>query len=399
MRIAVFIKSTTFNKGYGGLETQNKVLCEGLASREHDVVVFSPARNDDQVTLEEAGVRYIFVPCTYRMMFASTDKNSWLNKSYQEFLKRHKEKPFDLIISQSSAGLGIIKHKSDLEIRIVGISHGTIGGEMRTLLNSAGSLMDVIKSIKSLVFGLVNYFSRQRQYIHGCDAIVAVSSAVKESIINETFASAEKITVIHNGVDGSKIPTKNINNQMGNEAEGPFKVLYVGRIEESKGLRELLTACKDIPNVFVNIVGDGPFLEELKTLSRYYKMSQKVLFYGKLPFDKVMEMYACNDVFVLPTKRVEGLPMTLVEACFAVIPIIATNMGGIKDAVTDGENGFLLSKLDVGLLKNKILELRNDRSLAQKLGANGRIKAEKEFSLEKMLDNYERICSSEMVKK
>lgn len=386
MKIAVFIKSTTFNKGYGGLETQNKVLCEGLAKRGHEVVVFSPARDAIDRSVEENEVKYVFVPCVYRMLFASVDKNNWFNKSYKEFLKWHKEKPFDVIISQSSAGLGIIKHKADLKVRIVGVSHGTIGGEMRTLLNSAKGPWDVVRSARNLAFGIANFFGRQRQYIHGCNAVVAVSNAVKESIINETFAPAEKITVIHNGIDGSKIPQKDWSSIKSDE---PFKILYAGRIEESKGLRELLLACKDLEGVFVNIVGDGFFLEELKTLSRQYKMSQKVLFYGKLPFEKLVEMYACNDVFVLPTKRVEGLPMTLVEACFAGIPIIATDMGGIRDTVTDGENGFLLSKADVDLLKDKILKLAGNRVLAQKLGLNGRMKAEKAFGIERMIDKYE----------
>lgn len=391
MRIAVFVKSTTFNKGYGGLETQNKVLCEGLVKRGHDVTVFSPARNEiaSDTPCNDNGVKYVLVPCVYRMLFASVDKHNWLTKSYKEFLKWHKEKPFDVVISQSSAGLGIIEHKADLKVRIVGISHGTIGGEMKTLLNSAKGPGDVLRSARSLAFGVANYFGRQRQYIHGCDAIVAVSNAVKESILNETFALEDRVVVIHNGIDGSKIPQKNWSIVKPNE---PFKILYAGRIEESKGLRELLIACKDLQDVFVNIVGDGSFLEELKTLSRQYKMSQKVLFYGKLPFEKLVEMYACNDVFVLPTKRVEGLPMTLVEACFAGIPIIATDMGGIKDAVTDGKNGFLLAKADVGLLKRKILELSSDRTLAQKLGLNGKMKAEKEFGIERMIDKYEKIC-------
>ncbi len=390
MRIAVFIKSTTFNKGYGGLETQNKVLCEGLASRKHEVVVFSPAKDTAPPVHEEAALRYVFVPCTYRMLFASMDRNNWVNKSYQEFIKYHKEKAFDVVISQSSAGLGVIKRKKELGIRIVGISHGTIGGEMRTLVNSVKNPIDLTKSAKSLAFGLVNYFGRQRQYIHGCDAVVAVSGAVKDAIINETFAPAEKITIIHNGINESKIPQRDWDKVNNNE---PFKVLYAGRIEESKGLHELLLSCKDLAGVFVNIVGDGPFLEELKQLSRQYKMSQKVLFYGKLPFDRLVEMYSCNNVFVLPTKRVEGLPMTLVEACFAKLPIIATDIGGNRDAVENEVTGFLLDRLIINVLKDKILELVNNRDLAKRMGINGRIKAEKEFTLNRMLDSYEQICT------
>lgn len=388
MRIAVFIKSTTFHKGYGGLETQNKVLCEGLAGRGHEIVVFSPTRELESGVKEENRVKYIFIPCVYRMLFASVDGKNWFNKSYMEFIKHHKEKPFDVVISQSSAGLGIISRKNEIGIRVIGISHGTIGGEMKTLINSAKGVGDILKSTKSLVFGTTNYFGRQRQYIHGCNKIVAVSSAVKESIINETFAPDEKITVIHNGIDGSKILQKDWNEVNSGE---PFKVLYTGRIEESKGLSELLSACREIDGIFVNIVGDGPYLDELKLQSRHYKMSQKMLFYGKLPYDKVSEMYSCNDVFVLPTKRVEGFPMTLVEACFAGLPIIATDIGGNRDAVDNDSNGFLLDKPEVNLLKNKIMELAQNRVLARKMGLNGRIKAENEFTLNKMIDSYEKI--------
>jgi len=391
MKLAIFIKATTHHKGYGGLETQNKVLCEGLAERGHNVTVFSPAREiGPQETLEN-GVKYVFVPCTYRMLFASFDKGNWYTKSYTAFLSQHQTEPFDVVISQSSAALGIIKQRDSLGIKVVGISHGTIGGEMKTILNSAKSVASVIKSTKSLLFGLVNFFGRQRQYIHGCNKIVAVSNAVKDSIVNETYANPEKITVIHNGIDPAKVPQRNWEEK---EEDAPFKVLYIGRVEESKGLYELVCACKDLENVFLNIVGDGPFLEPLKILTRELKMSQRTLFYGKLPHDKTLEMYSCNNVFVLPTKRVEGLPMTLVEACFAGLPIITTNMGGNKDAVEDQFNGFLLRDSSKESIQSHILRLARDKKGAKSMGANGRIKAQKEFTLAGMLDSYERVLKT-----
>jgi len=390
MKIAVFIKSTTFHKGYGGLETQNKVLCQGLAKHEHKITVFSPAKEISTTveTKEVDGVTYVFIPCEYRMLFAPINKNSWYNKSYWEFLKYHQKEPFDVVISQSSAGLGIIARKPKLKLKVVGISHGTIGGEMKTLLNSVKSPLELAKAAKSLAFGVVNLCSRQRKYIHGCNSVVAVSSAVKEQLLQETSVSDKKVVVIPNGMDPLKVPQKNWGNYKKNE---PFKVLYIGRIEESKGLSELLQACRDIDGIFINIVGDGPFLEELKILSRQYKMSQKILFYGKLPFEQAVEMYSCSDVFVLPTKRVEGFPMTLVEACFAGIPIIATNIGGNKDAVKNGVNGFLLDKLNATSLQEKITKLAKDLTLTEKMGLNGRMSAEENFTLEKMVNSYERI--------
>lgn len=116
MRIAVFIKNTTFHTGFGGFETQNKVLCEGLVSRGHSVVVFSPKRDLEKEKAQENGVNYVFVPSIFRRFSAlsSGNKKSWINKSVEVFADFHKKEPFNLIISQSSGGLGVIKEKKNL---------------------------------------------------------------------------------------------------------------------------------------------------------------------------------------------------------------------------------------------------------------------------------------------
>jgi len=79
MRIAFFIKSTTFHNGYGGLETQNRALCEELVARGHDILVFSPQRELKCETKYEKGVKYHFVPCVYRL--ARFNKKNWFFKS------------------------------------------------------------------------------------------------------------------------------------------------------------------------------------------------------------------------------------------------------------------------------------------------------------------------------
>ena len=136
MRIAVFIKKTTFHKGYGGLETQNKSLCEGLAERGHDITVFSPQHELENTKKTEHGVDYVFVPCTFRTLFSSFIKNHWYNKSYESFSNYNKHQRFELIISQSSAGIGVIKHKSEFNIPVLTISHGSTLMEFKTMLQN-----------------------------------------------------------------------------------------------------------------------------------------------------------------------------------------------------------------------------------------------------------------------
>ena len=67
MNIAVFTKKTTLHKGYGGLETLNKVLCEGLYEKGYNITVFSPTWNLGASERQENGIRYVFVDCVYRM--------------------------------------------------------------------------------------------------------------------------------------------------------------------------------------------------------------------------------------------------------------------------------------------------------------------------------------------
>ena len=83
MNIAVFIKRTTLHSGFGGLETQNKTLCEGLVTRGHNITVFSPKRELNKEDEKLNGVRYVYIDCSYRSLagFGHLDKNNWINRS------------------------------------------------------------------------------------------------------------------------------------------------------------------------------------------------------------------------------------------------------------------------------------------------------------------------------
>ena len=221
MRIAVFIKSTTFHKGYGGLETQNKVLCEGLAKKGHDVVVFAPQRELGKTQLRESGVTYVFVPCTFRYLFAALDKNSWYNRSVGTFVVQPK---FDVVLSQSTGGLGVIKHKKELQIKVISIAHGSILSEFKSSLRQVGTIKSFIKLALNLQYVLRSYFGSQREYVNYSNKVVAVSNYVKKILIDEAFVPENKVVVIHNGVDPEKFYKFEKLSSIG------IKLIYVGRI-------------------------------------------------------------------------------------------------------------------------------------------------------------------------
>ena len=396
MNIAVFTKKTTFHKGYGGLETQNRLLCEGLANRGHRITVFSPKW---ELSLDEANendVKYIFVDCIYRMgpvfgFFGTVQKENWINRSFEEFTAIHEKNKFDLVLAQSSAGLGVIKKKRELNVKAISISHGSITGEYKTFLSSMELPKDLLLLIKNTGFAAKNFFRRQREFVHGSNKIIAVSNFVKESLVDETFVMDRKIEVIHNGVDPERFFPQGKKISRGN------KILYVGQIIKSKGILDLMKMfiSPELKNLRIDMVGAGELLGTVqnRTLSDE-KLKNRIHFLGKVPYDELVEKYYKNKeygIFVLPTKRYEGFPMVLVESMFSALPTVAYDKGGVKDAVEDGENGFLVKQDDTNEFKKKVLQIAEDKDLRQKMSDNALKIAYEKYTLQNMLDQYEKV--------
>ncbi len=388
MKIAVFIKSTTLHASYGGLETQNKVLCEGLVKRGHAVTVFTPCKEHPPGEENQNGITYVFIPASYRYFLSSLNSNSWERKSIKVFTKYQSESSFDLVISQSTGGIGIIKNKENLGVKVISIAHGTTGGELQTHFANIRNLKDLYWALRNLQYSIRQYFGRQRDYILHADCVVAVSNAVKAQIIDETFAPQQKIEVIHNGI--------NLEVYQGvtrSESFGPVRLIYTGRVVKSKGLFDLADALAQIKdeNWLLDVIGDGEDLDELKTYTSNLGLSDKIIYQGKVSHEEVMQRLFNADVYVLPTKRVEGFPMTLVEAMFAELAIVAADIGGVADAVEDENTGYLINPGNIESLKNKLLSLIKDKNLRINMGRSGKIKALNEFTADVMLDKYEQV--------
>lgn len=398
MRIAVFIKNTTVHASYGGLETQNAVLCKGLVAKGHDVTIFSPQRELLQDSTEQDGVKYVFVKSTYRMgvflgFGGSLDKNNWFNSSVRSFITHHTKSPFDVVIGQSSAAIGIIKRKDELNVPVISISHGTILSEYKTYLSEIRDLKSLLKLIPNTGFVLKNFFFRQREMIHGSNKVVAVSNFVRNSIIEETFTNEDRVVVIHNGLDPATITPKK------RSASQKVKLLYVGRLERSKGIHLLfyMLSTTQTPEMELVLVGQGPYKEFLQTMAHDLKLDDVVTFKGQLTHNDAINIYSDSDIFVLPTLRVEGFPMTLVEAMFVGLPVVASNMGGISDAVDDGSTGYLVRSNNLTELKEKLLHLAGDADLRTEFGKNATVKAQKEYTVNVMIEKYMQVLN-EVVK-
>jgi glycosyltransferase involved in cell wall biosynthesis len=191
------------------------------------------------------------------------------------------------------------------------------------------------------------------------------------------FARIKNCAYIPNGIEIQKF-------QKGTKSENiKTRFLFVGRLEKQKGVIYLIKAAKllkDRKDFEITIVGDGSESENLHKAVIKSNMEAMVKFTGRIDDRKLKEYYLGCDVFVLPSLW-EGMPLTLMEAAAAELPIIACNIGGIPSFFTHEENALLIIPENVEALVNTMQRLIEDKQLSKKIGSNARKLAEK-FSWE-----------------
>lgn len=225
--------------------------------------------------------------------------------------------------------------------------------------------------------------------IKNYDKVITVSEPMKESLEGKGVPKA-KLLCIPNGIDMPEA-----NREEGNRIReeiglpiGKIVLGTVGRLSKEKGHEYLISAIKDIDNVILLIVGNGPLETKLTGLAIKLKIEDKVVFAGFKP--NIYDYISMMDIFVLPSLT-EGLPLALLEAMASKKPVIASEVGGIPTVIKDGETGVFIKPKDTVSLKEAIIRLIRDRGLAGKIGFNAKEFVERNFSLEKMAENYEKV--------
>ncbi|MEG3438744.1 glycosyltransferase family 4 protein [Pannus brasiliensis CCIBt3594] len=170
----------------------------------------------------------------------------------------------------------------------------------------------------------------------------------------------------------------------------PPRIIMVARFNEQKDQPTLLKAIAQLqdPDVPVDFVGGGISLDSCKTLARSLGIDRQVSFLGDR--SDVPELLARAGIFVLST-HYEGLPISILEALRAGLPVVATKVNGIPEEVEDGRTGFLVANRDVDGLASALETLIRNPDLRQTMGEFGRQKFSREFTLDRMLSETEKI--------
>lgn len=190
-----------------------------------------------------------------------------------------------------------------------------------------------------------------------------------------------RVVTVHNG-----IVDKTFNSNIVREYSLPLKLVSVARFSHQKNNMELIKAVEQInklysDNLQLNMVGDGPLLSEAQAYVTLYKLENDMYFLGsRTDVDDILNQ---NDIFCL-ISNYEGLPISIIEAMRAGMPIIASDVGGVNELVQDGVNGFLISRGNISELVEKLKYILDHKELIKFMGEASRKIYEEEYTADRM---------------
>jgi glycosyltransferase involved in cell wall biosynthesis len=196
--------------------------------------------------------------------------------------------------------------------------------------------------------------------------VVCVAEATRQEGLAARACDPQRTVVVHNAVDVRSFrPTS--------RPGGTAEVVGVGRFAYPKDFLTLLEALRFVKApCHVRLAGDGPALTAVKSALTRDGLSQKVELLGARA--DIPDLLARSDVFVL-SSRSEGFPVSVLEAMAAGLPVVATDVGGVAEAVEDGETGLLVPAADAEAVARALERLVVDGALRRRLGAAGRARA------------------------
>ena len=216
--------------------------------------------------------------------------------------------------------------------------------------------------------------------------IITVSQYDRNLALKYNIAPPEKMTVIHNGV-----PDFPYAERMVSLNEHPLKLLMVARFGGQKDHGLLLSALKNCRDLdwTLDLVGRGD-AQEFIDYCIQNNIRDRVHFLGER-YD-VAELLKETDVFLL-ISRWEGLPISILEAMRASVPVIASDVGGVKESVLDGHTGYLVPRGDAQVLEQRLRALMGNRNDVVLLGQKGRRFYEENFSFDVMIKSTYNVYS------
>lgn len=257
---------------------------------------------------------------------------------------------------------------------------------------------DILRPLNNRYIGLIfKYFLRK------IDLFVTISRYTKNLLIN-AGVSPDRIIIIHPSIDQERFSLQGEGDSIKkNLPPHDLIILTVSRLVEKKGIDRIIELMpklkKQFPGLLYVVGGEGVDLRRLQRLVRKFEVTDSVIFLGRITPDKLVNVYAAGDVFVMPTRTdyrtgsIEGFGIVFLEAGSQELPVIGPRGSGSEDVIIDGVTGYLVNPYDLEEIESRIVDLLNDPNLRQRFGEAGKKRAFQPTNWSPLL-NLKQICKS-----
>lgn len=271
-------------------------------------------------------------------------------------------------------------------------------GRVAALVSGGGRPRAVVHTFHGHV--LHGYFGPARERVfrlveralaRRSDRIVAVSNEVRDDLLALHIAPPAKIAVVPYGFDLDARTRADAATGARTRAEAgldpnAFVIGWAGRVTAIKQPLDLVRTVAKVDGGVLVLAGDGELRPAVVELARELAVADRVKVLGYV--DDIAAWYAAFDTFLL-TSLNEGTPVVAIEAQAAGVPVVATDAGGTRTVVEDGVTGFVVPIGAVDALAERLIRLRDDDALRERLADAGREHMRERFSVERMVDDIE----------
>lgn len=216
------------------------------------------------------------------------------------------------------------------------------------------------------------------------DSLITCSASMRDEITELFGPGLAQTTVIRNGIDSARWPfARRL------PRNGPPELLFVGRLEYEKGIQDLIAALPRIrrahPGTTLTVAGDGTQQDWLTECSRKHRVLKATRFVGRLDHEELLAQLQRADAAVLPS-HYEPFGLAALEAAAAGTPLVASNVGGLGEAVIDGETGVSCPPRDVPALASAVCSVLDDPAAAQHRAVVARDRLSADFDWDTVAD-------------
>jgi len=292
-----------------------------------------------------------------------------------------KKYDIDIIHSQSSMP-DLFVNREKLKIPVVTTVHSTIDEQAKTIRSLNKGFYQLERSEKmTMILSYLNKFIENNYYKKN-KYYITVSNWGKENLVKNKNLDPNNVKVIKNGVNSALFKPDNKSSsykyfpELAQIAEP--KILFLSRMTESKGLTPIIESIPNILNRFdAHFIFAGPGKKPNLDLP-----SKSYTYLSYVPHEICHYLYALSDIFVLPS-LLENFPISILEAMASGCTIVASNVGGIPEMITNCENGLLVPPANSNAISKTIIALLEDKKLMHMLKINARKTAANEFTWSK----------------